>query len=232
MGYALDLVSMHTDAEQQPCVRDTMNDSTGVVRRPQRVWRPTVRTAATIICTATSVLLAAACSGSPSSGGSSHAGGSSISPSAVGYSRCMRSNGVPDFPDPDSKGNLPPADPQQLAVSSSQLQAAQTTCQHLLPNGGSLEQQTERCINGGDSPPALVRRILTAGRRFARCMRSHGAPNWPDPTIDSRERPAFAISVSKDLGGVDVDSSQIRTKVDECDHLMPGAGGVPLAVSP
>ena len=28
-------------------------------------------------------------------------------PSAVAYSRCMRSHGVPDFPDPDSNGQLP-----------------------------------------------------------------------------------------------------------------------------
>jgi hypothetical protein len=85
-----------------------MNDSTRVMRWPRRAWPPTARTAA-IIATAALALLAAACSGSPSSTGSSgspNATGAANSPSAVAYSRCIRSHGVPDFPDPtiDSEG--------------------------------------------------------------------------------------------------------------------------------
>ena len=33
-------------------------------------------------------------------------------PSAVAYSACIRSHGVPNFPDPDSSGQVPKADPQ------------------------------------------------------------------------------------------------------------------------
>jgi len=126
---------------------------------------------------------------------------------------------VPNFPDPTSNGQVPKADPQQLGVSTSQLQAAQRACQHLLPNTGSLEQQTEQCMSSGNCPPALVQQILTAERKFARCMRSHGLPKWPDPTIDSEGRPVFAISISKDLGGVDPHSAQISSKEDECGRL-------------
>ena len=51
----------------------------------------------------------------------------------------MRSHRVPNFPDPDSSGQVPKADAQALGVSSSRLQAAQRACQHLYPtNGGAI----------------------------------------------------------------------------------------------
>jgi hypothetical protein len=133
----------------------------------------------------------------------------------------MRSHGVPNFPDPDpgSGGAIPKADAQRLGVSTSQLQAAQQACQPLLPTGGSIDQQTEQCMSSGNCPPALVQQVLNLERRFARCMRSHGVPHWPDPTIDSQGRPVFAISITKDLGGVDPHSPQISRKEDECARL-------------
>jgi len=85
-----------------------MNDSTCVMRRPRRARPATARTAAVIVATAALALLAAACSGSPSSTGSSpNAGGPANSPSAVGYSRCVRSHGVPNFPDPRQQRSTP-----------------------------------------------------------------------------------------------------------------------------
>ena len=82
-----------------------MNDSARTAGRARRVWLATARTAATVIATAIVPLLVAACgSGSgPSSagsGGTPNARGSTASPSAVAYSYCMRSHGVPRFPDP------------------------------------------------------------------------------------------------------------------------------------
>jgi hypothetical protein len=190
------------------------------------------RTAAGIIATAALVLLAAACSsGSPSSagtGGSPDAAGSSSSPSAVAYSACMRSHGVPKFPDPGSSGVLPKTGAQQLGVSSSQLQVAQQTCQPLYPNnGGSFQQQTDQCIAAGDCPQALVQRILTVQRNYARCMRSHGFPNWPDPTIDSRGRPFFDISKAG-ISEADTRSSQWTSSDRECERLVGIGGDVPV----
>ncbi len=139
----------------------------------------------------------------------------------------MRSHGVPNFPDPGSRGALPKTSAQLLGVSSSQFNAAKSACQHLLPvNSASLQQ----CESAGVCSQAEIQQWLNAGLRFAGCMRSHGVPNWPDPTTAPQGGGvAFAISVSKD--GFDPHSPQIETKVNECDHLMPGAG-VPLAVSP
>ena len=197
-----------------------MIDSVRVMRRPRRARPPTARTAAAIIATAGLALLEAACSGSPSStgsGGSPNAGGSASSSSAVGYSACMRSNGVPNYPDPDSNGTLPKPDPQQFGVSNSQFQVAQRACQHLLPTtGGSLTASSlQQCYLAEVCPQTLVERAMTAGREFARCMRSHRVPNWPDPTIDSQGRPLFTIRVPR------TPPPQVATAINECERLEP-----------
>jgi hypothetical protein len=78
--------------------------------RPDAHWRRarpgSARTAAAIIA-AGLALLAAACGGGSQagSGGSPTAAGSSNSPSAVAYSACMRSHGVPNYPDPTNGGS-------------------------------------------------------------------------------------------------------------------------------
>ena len=204
-----------------------LTDGTRLRRRPRRAWPPTARTAAAIIATAVLALLAA-CSGSPSSagsGGSPDAGGSANSPSAVAYSQCIRSHGVPNYPDPGSGGVLPKTSGQQLGVSSSQFQAAQSACHYLLPNaGGSFQQQDQQCVLAGDCPPALVQRMLTSGRTFAACMRSHGVSNWPDASIDTGAHqgvPFFDLSKA----GINDHSPQIRSKIVECGRLT---GGLPV----
>jgi hypothetical protein len=206
-----------------------MNDGTPVMRRSRRAWPPAARTAAVTIAAAALALLAA-CTGSPSSAtgssGSPTAAGSSSSPSAVAYSSCMRSHGVPNFPDPASNGQVPKADTQALGVSSSQLQTAQTACQHLYPaNGGSLAASLRQCEETGDCPQAMVQQVLTGMRRFAQCMRSHGVPGWPDPTVDSEGRPGFNLL---HVHGFDPNSAQIQdTKMSECYGTMPGGAPVP-----
>ncbi len=205
-----------------------MNDSSSVTRRARRAWPPTARTAAAIVASAVA-LLAAACSGSPSSaGGSPGAGGSANSPSAVAYSACMRSHGVPNFPDPDSSGQLPKGDAQQFGVSSSQLQAARRACQHLYPgNGGSFQQSIQQCEMTGDCPQPVVEQALTVMRRYALCIRSHGEPNWPDPTIDSEGRPSFDVSKAG-LSSAYTHSSLFESKDRVCERQVGGSGGVPV----
>src|ERR1700743_2948281 len=114
-------------------------------------WR---RTAAAIIA-ATALALLAACSGGSSStgaGGTPNAGQAGGSPAAGAYSPCMRSHGVPNYPDPGSDGALPKGDAQQFGVSSSQLQAAESDCQQLYPANDGAIQQCE--TTGGGPQPA------------------------------------------------------------------------------
>jgi len=192
-----------------------MNHSARVPRRVRRARPPVARAAAAVIATGALALLAA-CSGSPSSTGSA---GSAASTSAVRYSHCIRSHGVPNYPDPDpgSGGGIPKGSAQHFGVSSSVFQAAQTACQHLLPaTGGSLTASSlQQCYLAGDCPQALVQHALTAGREFARCMRSHGAPNWPDPTVDSQGRPLYNIRVPRPV------PPQVQTAMNACGRAEP-----------
>jgi len=208
---------------------DVMNASIRVVRRPRLAGPLTARSAATVIALSV-VLLVAACSGSGSSGGSggsSSAGGSTSSPSAVAYAACMRLHRIPNYPDPDSHGNLTKAGAHQLGVSESQYQSAKQACQHLLPTAGSLEDQARQCSLTGDCPPALVQQMLRGGRILAQCMRSHGVPKWPDPKLGGPNgSPMFPVSESG-LSRAYVHSSQVRAKADQCSQ-QPGALALPM----
>jgi hypothetical protein len=132
----------------------------------------------------------------------------------------MRSQGVPNYPDPDSGGQLPKGDAQQFGVSTSQYQAAQQACQRLLPTGGSLHQEEYQCMQNSDCPSALIQQMLAADRKLARCMRSHGVPNFPDPTTDSNG-PVFNIT-NAGISDAASHTSQFEVKLDECSRLAGG----------
>jgi len=144
-----------------------MNDSSGRGRGPRRRRS---RRAAFLITAGCVALLVTAC-GSGSGAGPSHAVSGTAGPTraqaALAYARCMRSHGVPDFPDPDSNGdfNLPGA-------VSTQETAANHACNHLLNVGAQLNA-------------AQIQHALRQLVRYARCMRAHGVPNFPDPQITS-----------------------------------------------
>ena len=194
-----------------------MNDSARARHRPGRAWQPAAPSAAAAIAIAGLALLAA-CGGSSAGGtGSPNAGGRTNSPAAnsqtaVAFSRCVRAHAVPNYPDPGSNGQLAKETAQQLGVSDSQLQAALTACEHLLPNTGNI-----------DDNPAALDRWWSQMRRFAQCMHSHGVPNYPDPTVMPDGRPGFVISISRD--GLDPHSPQVSSKIDECQRLTGSPWG-------
>jgi hypothetical protein len=186
-----------------------------------------------VIAGAVLVLVAAACSSNLSPPGpvnSPGGKGPANAPSAIAYSRCVRSHGVPDFPDPAGNGQVQKTSAQLLGVSSSRLQAAQTACQHLYPGSGQAggvltKDSLGQCEETGDCPQPLVQAAMTALRAYARCMRSHGVPAWPDPTLDSEGRPGFSLL---QVQGFNPDSSQTSNIMQGCYHVMRG---VPIPVT-
>jgi hypothetical protein len=132
-------------------------------------------TAATTAAIAAAAVLAACGSSSPSSsasaGQSSQVSQQQAQQDAVKFTRCMRSHGVPNLPDPTSpqefKTSL--AGKQQLPA----FQSAENTCRHLLPGGGPHSQSAARS-----------HAEIAAALAFARCLRSHGFPNFPDPSTN------------------------------------------------
>jgi hypothetical protein len=124
-------------------------------------------------------LLASACSGSSGEGvaqvGSATTTTSSSSSSnnpQLAFARCMRRNGAPDFPDADNQGhfNLTP----QIPRHTPQLDEAYEACDHLKAAAYALDPQL------AEGRQAKLQLLLD----YAACMRSHGVPNFPDPTVD------------------------------------------------
>jgi hypothetical protein len=192
-----------------------MNNCPGRGRGHRPPWLRQARVVVVIVATVGLALLAAACSasqsssgsdGSPNAGASADAGGSANISSAVSYTNCMRSHGVPGYPDPSSTGQLPVIhNPQKVGVSYGVLTAAVTACQHLWPYQGLTQVQEQQ--------------ELAVAVKFAGCMRSHGVPNWPDPTTDATSgRVEFVIGLSS---GIDPYSSQIDAKAQVCERGVP-----------
>jgi hypothetical protein len=188
------------------------NNAARITGRRWRSLPAAARTAAAMIAAAGLALLVAACGDSPSatgSGGSPGAAGSVNSQSAntrkmLAFARCVRSHGVPSFPDPDSSGLLPKRQVAGLAANNSRFPAAHRACEHLLPNGGQPTQ-------------AQVQQAWNDMRNFARCMRSHGVPNWPDPARTSLQdqRPFFHVP-----GSIDPNAPQITLKIRACQRVF------------
>jgi hypothetical protein len=118
----------------------------------------------------------------------------------------MRARGLTNFPDEATVGKLPT--PQDLGVSSTVFQAAYDACKHPLPNGGSPPSPAS---------PELLNKLL----KLARCMRSHGFPSWPDPTLTPLGFPVGSPAYTFRLQGVQFDprSPQVDTTLNECQHL-------------
>lgn len=185
----------------------------------------TIRRAGLYAALVALALFAAACGGSNSPGAAGGGSpGNSASASAVAYSVCMRSHGVPDYPDPEPDGSLPKGNAQAFGVSDSQYQTAERACQHLLPGSTTtFAASLTQCLETGDCPPAVVQRALAEGRTLAQCLRTDGVANWPDPTIDSMGRPSFQVTAAG-LSIASTRSSQLLSKLGHCESQT----GAPL----
>ena len=132
---------------------------------------------------------------------------------AEAYSACMRKNGVPNFPDPDSEGRIKITSGQRpngqkfgINVDSPRFKKAQQTCQKLQPNGGAPDKQEQ----ARDQQQAL---------RYSQCMRSHGVPKFPDPKFKPDGDSLMMIPED-----ANPNSPQFKAATKACQKLVPGAG--------
>jgi hypothetical protein len=149
-------------------------------------------------------LLAAGCGGGPHPAGAGAATRANLSAQLDAYASCVRRHGVPDFYI-SRAGSTPPA-PGSIREGASgwvvppdPSPSAQKACQHLLPRhnlptAGELHQQFVQAL------------------KTARCMRSHGYPNWPDPTEQNGGVPNFIPASA----GIDVNSRQFQAAAKTC----------------
>ncbi len=185
----------------------------GGTRRPRRLWA-----AAAVVLGVT----VAGCSGGskspavPTAGSqpptttarSAGQGASGQSPlaQAEAYSQCMRSHGVPNFPDPvltPSGGygyRTSGIDPNSTAFQGA-LQACKALPSPWHPTGPQLSSAQQE-----------------AWLTWAKCIRAHGVPNFPDPTFSGR-----AVQISSAGGS---SSPQLQAAMNACKSQMPSAGGI------
>jgi hypothetical protein len=133
-------------------------------------------------------LLTAACSSGTSGPGGAAASSPAASGSAppspsssasgmaegIAYAQCMRSHGMPDFPDPRAAPNGQGVGWQLgrgINMTSPQFQAATKACGPM-PN-----------LGGGASAPPLTAAQKQQYLKWAACIRAHGVPGFKDPTF-------------------------------------------------
>ncbi len=152
-------------------------------------------------------VIAAGCGGTNQPG---NAGSGSTKAQFLAYSRCMRSHGVLDFPDPTTPAgggvafSIDGGPGSDLNPNNPKFKAANRGCQPLLPAG--VQSAT----------PASPK--VAAEVRWARCLRSHGVPSFPDPN----KQGAF------DSAKFDSSSPAFQTASEACKSLQP-SGAVAAA---
>jgi hypothetical protein len=160
-------------------------------------------------------LLAAGCGGGGSpgaeSGDSSTTAATRAQNAALAFARCMRSHGLPNWPDPTSNGVFDKSKLRQTGYGVSQVRSVEDgACNHLLPNG----QPHGPTITAADRTDYL---------KAAACVRSHGFPDFPDPTFQNNPVQANVPS------SIDQDASRFKSVAEICTKLIPA--GLPYSSS-
>lgn len=174
----------------------------------------------TIAC---ALVMAACGSSSPSSSGDP----ASVHQSAFELSKCMRANGLPNFPDPGSGGGLAiqasrSASGQSsmtvngVSVDAPAFQAAMQKCQQYLPHGGAI-------------PASQLSKMRAGALAMAKCMRAHGVPNFPDPRVGTGPS-GFGVGVKIGPGsGLDPQSPAFQSAQKICGLMKAQVAAAPAS---
>jgi hypothetical protein len=120
---------------------------------------------------------------------------------ATRFARCMRSHGVP-IPDPTV---APRAFKNAFDRPSAAFQSADAACGHLLPPGRPNQSPA-------DTPAQTVALLA-----FARCLRSHGFPSFPDPTSSGQLTHQMVAQA-----GIDIRQPALVRAADACTGVTHG----------
>jgi hypothetical protein len=124
--------------------------------------------------------------------------------------RCMRAHGVSDFPDPSASGDI--------SISQGEAQS---------PVFRSAQQACRRYAPKLDQPPSMSASQRAQALTFARCMRSSGQSNFPDPTLTAPHGAARILVLRGmvfALGpGINPKSPAFRQAARACGVTPPGS---------
>jgi hypothetical protein len=171
-----------------------------------------------LVVVAAVALLAAACGSSSSSAASSAS--SPTYPQEVALAQCMRSHGLPDFPDPDpATGGF--SSSVLSTFDDSQGQAAYSSCRHLLGDGAPSLARLEQLAQ---QEQTARQKALPELLKFSQCVRSHGVPNFSLALGGQSAAPGKS-------GAVNPNSPQFQAAVAACQHLLPAGAHVSIHTS-
>jgi hypothetical protein len=158
------------------------------------------RAGAVVAALAGAALLTAACGGAPNTG-QAGGGGQDRHAQAVSYAKCMRDNGDPAWPDPNSGGSFTNNNGSLDRTSAAYMKAAQA-CKSMEPNGAPPAVQLE----------ATFQKLL----KYSKCMRDNGVTKFPDPV---KQDGGVGIEMNKD---VDSNSAAYKNAQKTCQSLQLG----------
>jgi hypothetical protein len=113
-------------------------------------------------------------------GGSAHTSSTSkVISGALAYANCMRSHGVPDFPDPNGQG--------EFQLRSKFENGRVTQGQDLIPSSPAFQGAQRACGSFGSAGRQVTKaqeeRAFQQALSVAACMRANGVPDYPDPKL-------------------------------------------------
>lgn len=157
-------------------------------------------------------VLLAGCGGSSSGGGGAHV--NSYVKRMLAYSRCMRSHGVPDFPDLNRQGRfvIQSSPGSDLNPSSPAFQSAQKACGPLPP----------------DVTPAQEDQEFSKTLKAVVCMRANGVPNIPDPKLVDDPLSPGSKTIRLSLGNLP-NSPAFQRAAKRCAAPSAFTGGGPAS---
>ncbi|MGD0703447.1 MAG: hypothetical protein ABSA02_26625 [Trebonia sp.] len=184
-----------------------MNDKAAGNRGPRRAIALSVGAAAAAI-------LAAACGG----GAPSSSASTPTYTQELALATCMRSHGVPNFPDPDTSGGytltasgtIEGAGGSPIDIDSSQAQAAYGDCRHLLPGAPSISQLEQRVQEGQQRQAQNLPELL----KWEQCVRGHGQPTFSLPLGGQSPAPANGAAINPS-------SPRFQAALTACQYLLP-----------
>ncbi len=181
------------------------------VRAARRLpFTPTAKRSA--LAVAGCAIAIAACGGSSSGVGAVGATTATGNASPFALSKCMRAHGVAKFPDPTNGSGG-----EGLSVSRS-VGSSALTVDGVTFSGPAFRAAAKACKQylpgGGGPPPPLSARQKQMALANAQCMRTHGVPNFPDPTF-----PASGGSAIRLGPGVNPQSPAFQRAASECGRF-------------
>jgi len=139
----------------------------------------------------------------------------------LAFAKCMRANGVSNFPDPDPTGGGFRVG-AGVDLSSPAVRAAQAKCQRLLP--GSLP--------GPGTTTHPSDQTLDKLLRIARCMRAHRISQFPDPrtSVPSDLSPGEYPEVTDFDGAILLFPRTINLEAPAYKQALAACGAPPLGL--